>query len=1045
MRRDNMEMFWKKKWNVVVYFILFFLTFGFCIMVMQNGENYFFKHYDQLEWEKGWEYEFSDGTSGITELPARLEPEGENVTKITLTNTLPEITEDVTFIFRARHTVVKFYLDGELIYDQEADGRGAIYDTAFPLQGNVWNEVRLSEEDSGKTITIVSEGNVKKYLTAPGEVYLGDRATFVLELVHSRLGTLIGATVLLIFSLILLLLGAILAITTKAKYNDCLCLALFTFSVGVWEFTETRCLQFSLENARAPSVLAFEILPLLPVPIALYFTYGRREKTVRLARIAATIPLFVWMFNNVLHFLHICDISETVLISQILIALETIFLGYIQVSDIIFELKKMGKGGINIFWWIEILGFVLLAPLLLMQVLQYMTNTNSKHGDDAFLSTIGIIFYIISLTFHSGLKMAAENLLVNESNKAKSRFLANMSHEIRTPLNAILGFDELILKEAKDERIVEYAASIQNAGVSLLDIINTLLDLSKIESGKMEIQEVDYSTEQLLDNVISMMSALAEKKHLKIVLDIDEELPECLMGDDVRIRQVLVNIMSNAVKYTKEGSITFSVKVVEQLENEGACRILFSVKDTGIGIRDEDRERLFEKFERLDFEQNKNTEGTGLGMSIVVKLLEAMGSEIQLESVYGKGSEFYFILTQKVSNAHFLGKYEGQKSETAIHVEDEHHFIAPDARILIVDDVRMNLQVACGLLKSTLMQIDTAESGKKAVEMVSQNHYDVILMDHMMPGMDGITATKMIRKLAETTQDEYYQEVPVLALTANAIAGMREKFLEEGLQDFICKPVEGKILEKTLQKWIPIEKLLVGEEEISAYKESLEQEKQKEKERQEAQKEEAQKDEMQEEDAQDWGIQLEGFDVESAKVFFLGKEMYLETLRDYKESIPSVRQKIEQYYEEGDIANYTIVVHGLKSSSKLVGAKILSEEAKRLEECGHNGEEEVIRQDTGKLLELYRKYEETLTEFFASEETEEEQITEEEMKQSLLQLKEIAENYDMEEFFQWEKDMEKTQVPEAYRQQWNAVKEAVRSVSFSETVEKIEEIEAMLQ
>lgn len=1033
-----MKTFWKKKWNAVLFFVLFFLSFFFLFLAMQSGENYLYTRYEPLEFEKEWEYEFSDGTTGTTILPANLS--AGDATRLTLTNTLPELTDNVTFIFRARHTIVKFYIDGKLVYDQEADGRGAVKDTVFPLSGNVWNEVELDETDSGKTITIVSEGNVKKYLTSPGEVYLGDRASFLLQLMHSRAGTILGAIVLVVLSLILFFLWLILSVSTKAKYNECLWLSIFTFSVALWEFTETRCLQFTFPNVRAPSVFAFEILPLCPAAMAMYFTHGRREKTVKLARIAATIPLFVWILNNALHFLHVCDISETVIISQIMIACDTIFLGYIQISDVFYERKTLGKEGSSFFWWVQVLGFLLLAPLLLIEVSKYIINAPHWNKDDATFATLGIIFYIVSLTFHSGLKVASENIAAKEANRAKSQFLANMSHEIRTPLNAILGFDELILREANNAAIEEYAASIQNAGVSLLDIINTILDLSKIESGKMEIQEAEYSTVQLLDNVVSMVSALAMKKGLEIKLDIDEKLPEELIGDDVRIRQVLINIMTNAVKYTKKGSVTFTVKVIEQLENEGACRILFSVKDTGIGIREEDRGRLFEKFERLDFEQNKHTEGTGLGMSIVVKLLDAMGSKIELESVYGKGSNFYFVLKQKVANGHYLGTYQKETPARDEFSEDGEHFIAPDAKILVVDDVRLNLQVACGLLARMKMQVDTAESGAQAIEMASSCHYDVILMDHMMPEMDGITAAKKIRELAVITGDDYYREVPILALTANAISGMREQFLEEGLQDFISKPVEGKVLEEVLMKWIPVEKIIRGNE--AALQEAMRQRTEVLAEAKDAPEETTAETTPEQEDApENWQIEIPGFDVEAAKGFFLSKEMYLETLHDYLESIPDIHSKIERFCEEGDVKNYTIVVHGLKSSSKLIGAMELSEAARQLEECGHREDLEAIRRDTGALLELYRKYQTTIAEFFGDEEKPEgTQISEEEMKQSLLQLKDAAENFNMEAYFNWEKEMENVTVPEHYQEAWKEIKEAVRNVAFSETVERIEKV-----
>ncbi|MDD6215336.1 MAG: ATP-binding protein [Roseburia sp.] len=798
-----MKKFWKKKWNVVLYFVLAGISILFIYMASQSGEQYRFERYESLKFELPWNYQFSDGTKGITDLPTDLEV--EDAQQLVLTNTLPAVDTGMSLFYRARHTNAKIYIGDELVYDQGEGKDGAINETAFPLPGTVWDEVHLTKEDSHKQVKIVLDGNVLKYLKAPGEVFIGDRGTFFVNLLKEKMGNIIGGTILLLLSAILLALWIVLSISTHAKYNECLCLALFTFTIACWQFTETRCLQFIFPNQRMFSVLAFEFLTLAPVPIALYFTYGKREKTRKRARIAAIVPLFVWLFNNACHFLHIFDISETLIVTQIMIAFETIYLGYIQTCDLIVDKRSNGKEGGGFFWWIPSVGFILLSPLLLMEVLKYITNFTLKFNDDTILPTIGIVFYITSLAIHSGLKLASENFMVTEASRAKSNFLANTSHDIRTPLNAILGFNDLILRDSEEEKTKEYAASIKNAGNSLLDIINNILDLSKLESGKLELEEAEYSTEQAIDNVTSMIRALAQKKNLTLDVVIDEKLPKYLIGDKVRIRQVLVNLLTNAVKYTKEGGVKLEVKVVEK--NEASCKILFVVEDTGIGIREEDRERLFKKFERLDSEKNRNIEGTGLGMSIVVKLLESMNSKIELESVYGKGSKFYFVLEQKMADDACVGVYL-QKKKLLFEQEEENILIAPDARVLIVDDVMLNLQVAKGLLEVMKMQIDTAESGQEAIDLTLQNHYDLILMDHMMPGMDGIAATREIRKLADTTGDSYYKKVPILALTANALSGMREKFLQEGMQDYISKPVEEKTLVDAVTKWLPQEKLI---------------------------------------------------------------------------------------------------------------------------------------------------------------------------------------------------------------------------------------------
>lgn len=1005
-----MKSFLKERWYAVLYFVFLIITFFLLAIAGKSGENYQFIQYDEIAFEKPWEYLFSDGTSGETELPAQLE--AGKVESLILTNRLPEFPEGTVFIYRSRHTSVKIYIDGKLVYDQmsRTEDGSRVKDTLFPLPGNVWNEVTLSEEDSGKEIRIESTGLVQRYLKGPGNIYLGDRASFLLKLLWERKGTLIGATLLLLLSFILLVLWIILVVTTRTTYRDCLCLSLFTMSVAFWEFTETRCLQFLFPNMKMMGLLAYEILALAPVPIALYYSYGKRKRTVFLSRIGAITALAVWVVDNTLHFLHIVDISETLILTQVLNILEVMFVAYVQISDIVSDAKEE-KNSVNArFWWIPLFGLGVFVPLLLIELFRYVFQIGNFQ-DDAILTNIGMIAYIISLAFSSVMRLVSENLRINEASESKTQFLANMSHEIRTPLNAVLGFDEMIMRETKDEKILEYAAKIQDAGVSLRDIINSILDLTKIESGKMEMFEAEYCTVQLLDNVSSMVSALAEEKGLSFELQIDEKLPEWLRGDEVHIRQVLVNLMTNAVKYTQEGGVTFKVQLAEETDEDGECQILFSVKDTGIGIREEDRERLFEKFERLDYAKNRNVEGTGLGMSIVVKLLEAMGSKIELKSVYGKGSEFYFVLKQSVVGAETIGTYELGGSRNLVGADKE-TYIAPDARILIVDDVQLNLQVACGLLQGLKMQIDTAESGYDAIELVQKYHYDVILMDHMMPGMDGIEATKKIRELADLTGEDYYAKVPVLALTANALSGMKEKFLEEGLQDFIGKPVEGKELERVLHKWLPKEKIIAnGQEDTENRKE-------------------------------EWDIPVSCLDVEAARAYASEKEMYVNMLRSYLTAIPGTKAKIEQFAEEEDRENYTITVHGLKSASKLIGATEISETARELEEMANAGRCEEAWEKTPHLLELYQDCEMALREYFSGEEKENAVVLpEQEMRVLLAGLKEAAEEFDMEAFLDWEKKMENTEVEPPYRETWQEIKTAVQNLAFSEVIEQIEKIE----
>ncbi len=1002
----------KKKWNVAVYFIFLILTFFFMWLADQSGEQYQFKEYDQTPFAQPWSYEFSDGVSGETALPARLSYQGDADT-LTLTNTLPDVWDGMVFIYRSRHSDVKIYIGGELVYDSMKSQEGEVKKGLFPLAGNIWNEVSLREEYSGQKIVIKSTCALRRYLRGPGDVYLGDRATFFLQLVESKASTIVGSGVLAILATILFVAWVILTVTTRKKYSEILCLALFTASMSLWGFTESRCLQFGMQNMRGHSVFAFEILPLIPVPIALYFTYGKRHQTVRLARVAAVIPLVIWALNNLAHFLGILDLAATLPLTQVMLIFEVLFIGVIQGHDLLLDRNSNGADSGGIFWRVPLVGLVIMVPFVLWDLRKYLL-ADLYFTDKADATCFGIIAYIIALACHSALRLASENFKIAAASEAKTQFLANMSHEIRTPLNAVLGFDELILRDAKDKKILDYAVSIQNAGVSLRDTINSILDFSKIESGRIEITSAPYHTVQLIDNVSSIASALAAKKNLYFRIEIDENLPAHMDGDEVHIRQVLVNLLTNAVKYTYEGGVIFRVQLADGPDEEGNCMVRYAVKDTGLGIKQEDRERLFEKFERLDPDVNRNTEGTGLGMSIVAKLLEAMGSKVELESVYHAGSEFYFYLTQKALGTEKVGIYEEAKTKADAQIPQYESFTAPDARVLVVDDVRMNLQVVCGLLEHLQMKIDTAESGEEAVALAQKYHYDVILMDHMMPGMDGITAARQIRGLGVKTGDHYYETAPILALTANALSGMREMYLEAGMQDFISKPVRGRDLEAVLKKWLPADKIVPGGRQ--------------ENENVTCQAEDAGNESV----TGDWEVSIDGLNVEEAKAYFTQKEMYIDALGTFLAAIPATAEKIDTYGKTGAVQDYIVIVHGLKSSSRIIGAEQLSELARQSEQLAKSGAFVEAVEKTPQLLQLLSDVQSAIRGYLGNEPARPKQtLTKEELTESLLRLRDCARDFDMGGLLAWEKATADDGIPEEYQEVWNQVKEAVTNVAFS--------------
>ena len=389
-----------------------------------------------------------------------------------------------------------------------------------------------------------------------------------------------------------------------------------------------------------------------------------------------------------------------------------------------------------------------------------------------------------------------QNQKLSDINKAKSVFISNMSHEIRTPINAVLGMDEMILRETTDEKIREYAYDIKNAGKMLLSIINDILDYSKIEAGKMEIIPVDFRLGYMLDDINRLIDVKVKEKDLDFIVNVSPELPSMVYGDELRIKQVIINILTNAVKYTPQGSVTFSVSA-ERFTKE-SIDLHVSVEDTGIGMKQEEMGNLFSDFQRLDEKRNRNIEGTGLGMSIVVRLLEQMGSQLQVESVYGEGSVFSFTVTLPIVDDAPIGEMavlHEQRMKEELSVRKAY---AKGARILAVDDNQVNLAVLEGLLKDCDVQIDCALNGKRALKMLAAKHYDLVLLDHLMPEMDGIETLGHIRDMGGS-----FVTLPVIALTANVSGDSRVRYLQAGFSDFLEKPISVPELERVLETYLP--------------------------------------------------------------------------------------------------------------------------------------------------------------------------------------------------------------------------------------------------
>ncbi len=586
------------------------------------------------------------------------------------------------------------------------------------------------------------------------------------------------------------------------------------------------------------------------------------------------------------------------------------------------------------------------------------------------IATIGgmIVWRVMKSTIinkqYSEINAAKEE--AERANSAKSRFLANISHEIRTPINTIMGMNEMALREDATGvpkgyfmSMMNYSFDIRNASESLLSLINDILDMSKIESGKMNLVEQEYDTRDMLRAIVSMIRMRSAQKELLFEVVIDEILPVRMYGDSGKIKQIVLNLLTNALKYTAVGGFALSVSMEER--EDDICKLRFSVKDTGIGIKEEDMDKLFTAYERLDEKVNSGIQGTGLGLDISRKFAQLLGGDLTCESVYGEGSEFIFTVSQKMVDRTPIGVFM-EHDENVAKGPYVPQFVAPDADILVVDDTPMNLNVIKGLLKPTRVFVTTAVSGEECLEKIKETAFNIVLLDHMMPGMDGV---ETLAKIRETQPD-----LPVYALTANAAMG-EEFYKSKGFNGYLAKPVDSLTLEKTIMKHLPEEMMKKPEkedavEELTEMPEDLK-----------------------------WIYETEGIDAEEGIKNSGGISNYIFSLNMFLDTIDQNAKVIRDSYENDNIRLYTIKVHSLKSSARIIGAGALSVAAAALENAGNRNDKAFIDENTNKLLEDYEAFKEKLSRLKEPEDNgDKEMIPEDELKGAYEALSDVIPQMD---------------------------------------------------
>ena len=656
--------------------------------------------------------------------------------------------------------------------------------------------------------------------------------------------------------------------------------------------------------------------------------------------------------------------------------------------------------------------------------------------------TLGVLCLLYTYIFRKQQEMLDSAITeAKTANEAKSSFLNSMSHEIRTPMNSILGMNEMILREEERPEIREYASVIQRSGRALLGIINDVLDFSKLQDSKMEIMPVRYDLSSLVNDLVNIAAEKAKKKSLSFTVNVDKAIPRILEGDEYHIRQVMLNILNNAIKYTERGGIT--VTIGYEKTDDYSIILNCAVADTGIGIKSDDLAYIFQPFEHLESTRRFSSDGSGLGLPIVQKLLTLMNSELKVESVFHKGSTFSFGVPQGVIKWEPVGDYERAYTISTNRQQSNKKFMqsfqAPKAKVLVVDDADINLMVFANLLKKTKIKIDTASSGLEMLQMIRMNHYDIIFLDHRMPGMDGIEAFHAMKKIT----DGINFNTPVVALTANAVLGARQLYIDEGFSDYISKPIDTVRLEQVLLEYLPKDLVIKGEsvpvdspenipepkvEEVSFvqiedFKPEYSRYKDFEDEPEESEPEE---------DEYEKYKNIQGIDFDAAVTNCGTEDTFIQALEIFYNSLGKKADEIETYEREKDIKNYTVKVHALKSAARLVGALELSADAKHLEEAGDNNDVAEIEHKTPALLSKYRSYKPILAKVFGGgeEDTSLPEISLDDLNEMYSMIKGFAQDFDLDNIDKMMEEAKKFRIPEAEREKFEKVKECVTNADW---------------
>ncbi len=894
-----------------------------------------------------------------------------------------EAFETVVF----RNTVSKEFAGLTANFDcQQAALRVVLDDTVIYEHTHLEENVSDRNQNYANLPNVIEEGDLWIELVSPykdaaavlGDVKLTTRDQVVIGVVGSSISDIGCCLLIMLMAIIMFVLAVIRHYTGQPPRGE-VYLGLMGLSAGLYCFigTDTLNIFYSLDEAYEMQ----EYLVLLsPLFLTLYFERNLNRAYPRRFFVLLCMVILNAAAQVLLQAAGISDMKDMMNLSA---AVAGIACAAAIASLIQYDYKNRSYQ--TVMWVLSVL--VLLAGEIANVVMNLISSPANVNRAGQYSMAVFAVMMAIMHTFQISKEyqqkaeervMAAEqqNLKLarakkeadaarheaQAANEAKGKFLARMSHEIRTPINAVLGMDEMILRESGEQQIREYAMDIYTAGQTLLSLINDILDFSKIDSGKMEIVPAEYDFSSMIHDLLNMASQRAKDKNLQLEAEISHDIPSRMYGDDVRIRQVLTNILTNAVKYTPQGTVWLRVKSREM--EDGMVRLWFEVEDTGIGIKKEDLPKLSAEFERIEEDRNRSIEGTGLGMSITIQLLELMGSRLSAESEYGKGSRFYFELDQKVIDHTPVGDFESRVRRMSDSYSSQAGFFAPQAQILVVDDNEVNRKVLRSLLKQTKVQVTDAGGGAQCLELVQKNHYDLIFLDHMMPEMDGIETLYRMKQL----QDYPCKNTPVVMLTANAVSGAKEKYLSAGFDEFLSKPVVPQKLEHLIQTMLPDHLIIEDTDLENTNIENADTENAGKRNAAQLYEKGYRKSvhtpsQSTLEIPPDIYEKLpltDGLDWQYAWMHLPDLDLLEFTIKEFYAQIDSAAQLLEQAFEKAGqpqyLEQYRIQVHAMKGLSAAVGILPLSGTAKILEYAARDGRLDVLSAVTPVFLEEWRSY-----------------------------------------------------------------------------------------